>query len=46
MLRTLICMPLSTGTEAAVEANAGYELNEGDIVIYKADDSLISSILG
>ena len=44
--RVYIRILLSTGTEAAVEANAGYELNEGDIVIYKADDSLISSILG
>lgn len=44
--RVYVRILLSTGTEAAVEANSGYELNEGDKVIYRADDSLISSILG
>lgn len=44
--RVYVRILLSTGTEAAVEANSGYELNEGDKVVYRADDSLISSILG
>ena len=44
--RVYVRILLSTGTEAAVEAQDGYELNEGDRIIYRANDSLLSSILG
>lgn len=44
--RVYVRILLSTGTEAAVEAQEGYELNEGDRIIYRANDSLLSSILG
>ncbi len=44
--RVYIKILLSTGSEAAVDVNEGYTLNEGDKIIYQADSSLISSLLG
>lgn len=44
--RVYIKILLSTGSEAAVEVNEGYSLEEGDKIVYQADSGLISSILG
>ena len=47
--RVYVKVLLSTGSEAAVEVKEERqekELNEGDKIIYQADSSLISSILG
>ena len=47
--RVYVKVLLSTGSEAAIEVKEGKqenELQEGDRVIYQADSSLISSILG
>ena len=42
--RVYIKITLSTGTDAAVTAAEGYTLNEGDILRYIADASLIGSL--
>ena len=42
--RVYIKITLSTGTDAAVTAAEGYTLNEGDILHYIADASLIGSL--
>ena len=44
--RVYIKILLSTGSEAAVEVNEGYSLEEGDKIVYQADSGLISSLLG
>lgn len=43
-LRVYIKITLSTGTDAAVTAAEGYTLNEGDILRYIADATLIGSL--
>ena len=48
-IRVYVKVLLSTGSEAAVEIKDAKQegaLVDGDIVIYQADSSLISSILG
>ncbi len=42
--RVYIRVTLSTGTDAAVEALDGYTLNEGDVLRYTAEASLIGSL--
>ena len=42
--RVYIKIKLSTGTDAAVEALDGYTLNEGDVLRYTAESSLIGSL--
>ena len=42
--RVYIKITLSTGTDAAVTAAEGYTLNEGDILRYIADATLIGSL--
>ena len=44
--RVQITITLSTGSDAAVTPKEGEELKEGDSIVYRADDSLLSSILG
>ena len=39
-----IKITLSTGTDAAVVAAEGYTLNEGDVLRYIADSTLIGSL--
>ncbi len=42
--RVYIKITLSTGTDAAVTAQDGYTLNEGDVLRYTAESSLIGSL--
>ena len=42
--RIYIKITLSTGTDAAVTADEGYTLNEGDVMRYTADATLIGSL--
>ena len=42
--RVYIKITLSTGTDAAVTAADGYTLNEGDVMRYTADATLIGSL--
>ena len=42
--RVYIKITLSTGTDAAVTADEGYTLNEGDVMRYTADATLIGSL--
>ena len=42
--RVYIKITLSTGTDAAVTAAEGYVLNEGDVLRYIADSTLIGSL--
>ncbi len=42
--RVYIKIKLSTGTDAAVTAADGYTLNEGDVLRYTADSTLIGSL--
>jgi len=42
--RVYIKIMLSTGTDAAVTADEGYTLNEGDVMRYTADATLIGSL--
>ncbi len=42
--RVYIKITLSTGTDAAVTAADGYTLNEGDVLRYTADSTLIGSL--
>ena len=44
--RVAVTVTLSTGSDAAVTPKNEGELNEGDSIVYRADDSLLSSILG
>ena len=44
--RVAITVTLSTGSDAAVTPEEEGALKEGDNIVYRADDSLLSSILG
>ena len=44
--RVAVTVTLSTGSDAAVTPKNEGELKEGDSIVYRADDSLLSSILG